>query len=551
VISRSCAILFIIHFCCTNIWAQSTYFNKTHDLEQWDVASAALQVDDGYMVLGQAITTQARMLMLIKLDFTGDTLWSKVFGPPPQVYFTGGGGSFIQTNDGGYAFCGTVEDIADSSIDDMILVKFDNLGDTLWTKRFGGANQDIGQDCEQTADGGYILIGTTGSFGDPSGDVYLVKTDSLGNLEWDTTYDGIGNLDAGLTVDVTSDGGYVLGASLSQGGEFIWVIKTNAIGGIEWTKAINVNLNIGCFALQSIDGGYIVIAGKDELVGAGRDGYLAKLNSTGDSVLWESTYIGSSQNDWFNQAIELPDGSIVAAGKADNEQGISSGWLLKVAPNGDSLWSRKFSVPDSLSQQFWSLRATLDGGFIMSGYAAAPTQDTWVVKTNCLGYDTPPQANFTSTSDTLTVSFINQSQQAETYLWNFGDGNFSTESNPSHSYQDSSIYVVTLTAAACGDTSITFNTVQVSIPVGVQEVYSREGNIQIYPNPTTGLITLTGLSAEPATLTAYNVLGELVLDQRMTVSNNIVMDLTDLPKGLYYLQILQGETTLKREVIKL
>ncbi|PCI19292.1 hypothetical protein COB64_03945 [Candidatus Wolfebacteria bacterium] len=502
------------------------------------------------MVLGQVITTEDRKVFLLRTDINGDTIWSKIYGISPMIHFTGVGSSFIQTADNGFAFCGTIADSADSGLDDMLLMKFDSLGDTLWTKRFGGANQDIGQDCEQTTDGGYIIIGTTTSFGDTLGDIYLVKTDSIGNLEWDATY-GEGNLDAGLSVSPTADGGYILGGSLSKNGEFIWVIKTDSIGDTLWTTAIDVNLDVGCFVEPSIDGGYIITTDKDNLTGNGKDGYIAKLDGVG-AITWEHTYVGSSQNDWLSQVIELPDGSIVAAGQSRNDNNISSGWLLKVTPNGDSLWSRKFSVPDSLSQQFWSLRATLDGGFIMSGFAAAPTQDTWIVKTNCLGYDAPPQANFSSTSDTLTASFINQSQKAGTYLWDFGDGNSSTGSNPSHTYQDSGIYVVTLIAAACGDTSITFNIVQVSIPVGIQEGYAIDDNIQIYPNPTSGRINIIGLSSnEDITITVYNILGELLQKVQLNRLDDYLGDLENYPDGLYILLIEQNNKAYKKRVIKL
>ncbi len=528
---KSVVLLCLVYLCCGCVWAQSTYFNKTHDFSLWNPATSAVEVDDGYMVVGQIPTTEDRKVFLLKTDLNGDTLWLKIYGTAPMIHYTGVGSSLIPTADSGFVFCGTIADTAIYAYQDMLLMKFDSLGDTLWTKRYGGSGQDVGQDCAQTLDNGLILIGFTRSFGDTSGDIYLVKTDSVGNLEWDTTYGFSGSLETGISVDITDDGGYILGGYSTINGNRIWILKVDSNGDTLWTTKINVNGTVSGFVIRSLDGGYIVHSSKDKLMGNGKDGYIAKLDSNG-AIIWERTYVGSSNDDWFSQVIELSDGSIVAAGQSRNENNISSGWLLKAASNGDSLWSRKFSVPDSLSQQFWSLRVTQDKGFIMSGYAVAPTQDTWLVKTNCLGYEAPPLGSFTFVSDTLTATFVNQSEKAGTYLWDFGDSSFSTDTNPAHNYQDSGTYVVTLTAVACGDTSIFVDTVQVSIPVWIYESNAWADKIGLFPNPTTGLITITGLSQERIRIMIYTVMGELVHVMEINQSNDPSVDLFTFPRGL-------------------
>lgn len=110
--------------------------------------------------------------------------------------------------------------------------------DTLWTRTYGGFTTDVFTGVQQTNDGGYILTGSTHSYGAGSGDVWLIKTDASGNESWRQIFGGSG-VDGGWDVKQTDDGGYIITgqtASYGAGSDDIWLIKTDIAGDSLWTQ---------------------------------------------------------------------------------------------------------------------------------------------------------------------------------------------------------------------------------------------------------------------------------------------------------------------------
>ena len=160
------------------------------------------------------------------------------------------------------------------------MVKTDANGNKEWDKTFGGSDWDLVESIQQTADGGYILVGYTWSYGAGNCDFWLIKTDSKGNRQWDRTFGGA-NSDIACSVQQTADGGYILAGytwSYGAGPPAFWLVKTDSDGNKEWNKTFGgTDDDRARSILQTVDGDYI-LAGHRRSYGAGNcDFWLIKV----------------------------------------------------------------------------------------------------------------------------------------------------------------------------------------------------------------------------------------------------------------------------------
>jgi hypothetical protein len=169
----------------------------------------------------------SRDFWLIKTNASGNEEWNKTFGSEgiEDAY------SVAQTTDGGYILAGHVFSLVTAN-DDAWLIKTNGLGDEQWQRTFGAVGNDIAYSVAQTTDGGYILAGMTMSYGVGNEDAWLIKTDTLGNQQWMKTFGGANN-DWAQSVHKTTDGGYIVAGGTCSFGDLkgdAWLIKTDASG---------------------------------------------------------------------------------------------------------------------------------------------------------------------------------------------------------------------------------------------------------------------------------------------------------------------------------
>ncbi|MFH1012039.1 MAG: hypothetical protein V1784_12505, partial [bacterium] len=290
-----------------------------------------------------------------------DTLWTRTYGGSSLDEAH----SVQQIADGGYIVAGDTYSFG-AGWWDFYLVKTNSSGEPLWTRTYGGTGYDGANSVQQTADGGYIVAGGTGSFGAGDRDFYLVRSNSQGDTLWTRTYGGSGT-DWAFSVDSSADGGYIVAGltySFGAGGGDFYLVKTNSQGDTLWTRTYGgSSYDVANSVQQTADGGYIV-AGGTYSFGAGLyDFYLVKTNSQGD-MLWTRTY-GGSYDDYAFSVQQTADGGYIVAGYTWSfGAGSSDFYLVKTNSKGDPLWTRTYG--GRLDDVVNSVQQTADGGYIVA-----------------------------------------------------------------------------------------------------------------------------------------------------------------------------------------
>jgi len=301
-----------------------------------------------------------------------DTAWTRTYGGSDDNDY---GYSVQQTTDGGYIVAGYTYSYTSGS-EDIYLIKTDSSGDTLWTRTYGGIDDDRGYSVQQTSDGGYIIAGETYSYGAGLSDLYLIRTNDLGDTLWTRIYGG-GGFDRGYSVQQTSDGGYIVAGVRF---DYVWLIKTNSLGDTLWTRIYG---NTGGNSVQqTTDGGYIV-AGTIFDAGS-NDIYLIKTNGLGDT-LWTKTY-GGSDTEYGSSVQQTTDGGYIVAGETRSYGSYGDVYLIKTNSLGDTLWTKTFGRWSYTYDYGYSVQQTTDGGYIVAGGTSLNYRDdVYLIKTNSLG----------------------------------------------------------------------------------------------------------------------------------------------------------------------
>ncbi len=309
--------------------------------------------------------------------------WEKTFGGTHDE----GGQSACETSDGGYIITGsTLSFGADRG--DVYLVKSDKNGTLVWEKTFGGAQGDNGNSVCETSDGGYIIVGYTYAFGAVLSDVYVIKTDSLGTLIWEKTFGGTHD-EKGQSVCETSDGGYIITGftrSFGAADADVYLIKIDNNGTLLWEKVFGgANNDYGNSVCETSDSGYI-ITGATESFGAGDyDVYLIKTDSMG-TLVWEKTF-GGIYDNWGESGCETSDGDYIITGMTSSIVTLSSDvYLIKIDNNGTLLWEKTFGGTEV--DLGFSVCETFDGDYIITGMTSSIvtlSSDVYLIKTDSSG----------------------------------------------------------------------------------------------------------------------------------------------------------------------
>ncbi|HEY4800235.1 MAG TPA: T9SS type A sorting domain-containing protein [Bacteroidia bacterium] len=267
------------------LWSKHTSLNSTaHNGWGQDIVQTA---DSGMVVL--AVTTDTSsggFIWLIKTDKNGDTLWAKTTRKDAAV---NNALALRQTQDGGYIICGYIVITTFPQILKPYLVKTNNLGDTTWTRIIATKDSNAGAYfVSPLNNGGYYIGG--GSYTYASEDFLAACLNSTGDTIWEKLYGGIKN-ELAMSGQITKDGGYILAgatSSFGMGNNDVYIVKTDSIGQQKWQRTFGTSsADVGNYVQQTTDGGYIVTGYRIS------DVYLIKTDSIGNvalSVSEESRY---------------------------------------------------------------------------------------------------------------------------------------------------------------------------------------------------------------------------------------------------------------------
>jgi hypothetical protein len=268
------------------VWSKSSGSVQAEEFRK-----LSLTADGGFLVAGYnaSLGAGAKDVQAMKLSGNGDIEWAKTYG----TWYEDFNSSCIVASDGNYVLAGAV-DISGSYDIRPTLIKLDTLGNIIWAKYYSGYIEDWGRDLIETPDGGYLLSGDTRSYGyGGSRDIFLIKTDISGNVEWGRAYGGSGN-ELAYCVIMTSDLKFIISGSTSSfgfGGSDAFLMKVDLNGSAEWFHTYGGYTNDYAHdVIEAPDYGFVLTGRRSSNTLGGDDVYLVKTDANGYSYCAFGTF---------------------------------------------------------------------------------------------------------------------------------------------------------------------------------------------------------------------------------------------------------------------
>ena len=468
--------------------------------------------------LVSALAMAALAAILLPSTLTAQITFERTYGGADEDFGT----SVQQTSDGGFIATGYTYSYGAGELD-LWLIKTDANGDTMWTRTFGGDNDEFGHSVQLTRDGGYIVAGETRSFG--YSDFYLVKTDEDGDETWTRVISSGHGGDLGNSVQQAADGGYVIAGTADAddlGFGLVCIARTDSCGETLWTRTFGTGMDYGYSVQQTVDGGFIVAGGTRSFGAGSCDVWLLKVSSDGET-LWTKTYGGAQYDCGFSVQITAESGFAIAGCLDPGNTGGGDVYLVRTDERGDTLWTRTYG--GSQYDIGYSVGQTADGGYIIAGSTnslGAGRDDVYLIKTNAVG-DTFWTRTFGGVDDDWASSV----QQT-------ADGGYII-AGVTESYGSGNADFYLIKTDSMGNVAVAEpNTSPTRAPAL---------SLTCTPNPASGSVTISLSPSIPLSLSpilrVYDSQGRMVLSREVSTSP-FPLPTSDLPSGAYFARLDAG-----------
>jgi len=507
---KKVSIYLIIVFSILSVHAQNPNINwqKSYSGTGDNVLDKIIETRDlGYIIVGLSVNIglQGWHARITRIDSSLEIAWEKDLPEGTQLY------DVQQTSDNGY-LVGGVEKTGEYFTESYHILKMDENGNEQWRKTFAGDRFDFLISLEETADGGYILGGHSNSLisGDKTEvnygrfDYWIIKLDSVGNIEWQKTLGGDED-DLLKAISQTSDGGYIVAGTSESG---ISGVKTEASRG-------------------------------------DKDYWIVKIDATGD-ILWQKTIGGDDTDEiadmkvtrWGGYILTGTSKSNISGEKTQNSEGLNDYWVVKLNAAGAIVWQKTLGGSDE--DIATSIIQTVDNGYLVGGYSKSDIsgdksqdsrggRDYWVIKLDVSGNILWQSTLGGDESDYLT--HVEQNIDGSVL---FGG----------HSYSDIS-----------GDKTVpghigisSYWVINYANILGIEN-FNTQGKLFLYPNPVQSVLNIETIGNSIENIKIYDINGRVIRELK-NLEKPFTMDLSRLESGIYLVEISDGGQTLIRKIIK-
>lgn len=491
--------------------------------------------------------------------------------------------SIQQTSDGGYILGGwSYSNISGDKIENALgpvdywVVKLDATGAIQWQNTIGGNDYDLLSFIQQTTDNGFILSGRSNSniSGDKtenclgSSDFWVVKLDSLGNIQWQNTIGG-NSIELSPSIWQTNDGGYILGGCSysnisgdktenSMGLSDYWVLKLDAAGAIEWQNTIGGNnYDILSYIKKTLDSGYVLggfsnsnISGdKTEDSLGGWDYWIVNLDSNG-TIQWQNTIGGSNDDRLLVLQLTSDSGYIlggwsdsnISGDKTENCLGGHDYWIIKLDSIGSIQWQN--TIGGTAVDVLTSIQQTFEGGYILGGFSNSNISgdkiennigggDYWVLKLDSSG-NIQWQNTIGGNNDDNLYS-IWQTTEGGYVGGGFSNSNISGDKTEncigSWDYWIIKLFPDTITGI-----------------IQHPDNGTGQNQLSVYPNPADEELTVSGLQFPINKIEIINLLGETVFS-REPKTVNCKLQTSSFPPGMYIIKAYSDKGVFQQKLV--